>query len=751
NTAAGTNPVAYPATDWRKLLFKNYTSTRRVNLNVSGGGAVARYFVSGSYDRDNGLLKVDHRNNFNNNIDLNSYTLRTNVSIHLTKTTELTARLSGNFDDYTGPISGGAQMYNEVMHSNPVLFPPYYPSDSAHQFVKHIMYGNHTASNGIDVGYTNPYADMTKGYKNYSRSLMMAQLEVKQDLSFITKGLSFRTMANTYRKSFFDVIRSYNPFYYQLLSYDKLSDHYSITNINENSATEYLSYSQGQDTINSSFYLEAMFNYNRTFKEKHGVSAMLVYQMEDRIQANAGDLQQSLPFKNLGLSGRVTYNYDKRYYGEFDFGYNGSERFASNHRFGFFPSFGVAWTVSNENFFQPIKPVISNLRLRATYGIIGNDAIGSPEDRFFYLSNVNLDDPSRRATFGGTSGTTYYLNGVNVSRYSNRDITWETATKKNVALELGIFDHLNFTIEYYSQARDNILMTRAAIPLALGLTAPIRANVGEAIGKGVDISMDYKQFFNNGLWFQSMGNFTYASSEYKVYEEPHYAEAYRYHVGNSIYQNYGYIAEKLFVDDQEAANSPLQNFGPYGGGDIKYLDVNRDGQITEADQVPIGYPKLPEIVYGFGFSAGYKNFDISAFFQGLANESFWINPTATSPFQNNTEVLKAYADSYWSEDNRNINALWPRLSPTVNGNDTQTSTWFMRNGSFLRLKQVEIGYAIPKSIQNKLHTTNLRIYVNGSNLFTFSKFKLWDVEMGGNGLGYPIQKVFNVGLNVNIN
>jgi hypothetical protein len=292
----------------------------------------------------------------------------------------------------------------------------------------------------------------------------------------------------------------------------------------------------------------------------------------------------------------------------------------------------------------------------------------------------------------------------------------------------------------------------------MGLSAASRANVGAAAGKGTDISLDYSQFFHNGFWFKAMGNFTYATSEYKVFEEPHYDEAYRYHVGHSLSQTYGYIAERLFVDGKDVANSPLQNFGEYGAGDIKYLDVNHDGEITEADAVPIGNPTTPEIVYGFGFSAGYKNFDISAFFQGLANESFWINVKpysssntgSTVPFASDGEVLQAYANSYWSEDHRDINALWPRLSPGGNNNDSQTSTWFMRDGSFLRLKQVEIGYSLPQRLQRKLHASSLRIYMNGSNLLCFSKFKLWDVEMGGNGLGYPIQRVFNIGLDMDI-
>jgi TonB-linked SusC/RagA family outer membrane protein len=746
NTEAGLNPTVYPANNWKKIMFKDYTMNQRINLNVSGGGGVARYFVSGSYNKDNGIMKVDRRNNFNNNIDLKSYTLRSNVTIDVTKSTEMIVRLSGNFDDYQGPIDGGQGMYNKVMHANPVLFPAYYPVDDQYKFVKHILYGNYDVAQ-----YINPYADMTKGYKNYSRSLMLAQLEAKQDLSFLTKGLSFRIMVNTNRNSYSDVSRYYNPYYYKLDSYDKLSDKYRISAINENTATEYLGFNQGDLTINSTFYMESMLNYSGIFK-KHELSGLLVYIMRNNLNTiTNGDLQLSLPFRNLGLSGRATYAYDRRYFAEFNFGYNGSERFYKNKRFGFFPSAGVAWSISNEKFFESVKPVITNLRLRATYGLIGNDAIGSAEDRFFYLSNVNMNDAARKATFGRDPGTQYTLNGISVSRYSNQDITWETSTQKNIALELGFFDKLTVQAEYYTQIRNNILMTRSSVPVTMGFSAPIRANVGKASGKGTDISVDYQEAFQNGLMLSARGNFTYATSKFKVYEEPQYAESYRSRVGHSIQQTFGYIAERLFVDDAEVENSPKQNFGQYGGGDIKYLDVNRDGQITEADKVPIGNPTIPEITYGFGFSSSYKGFDVSTFFQGLANESFWIDPVATSPFQNQTQVLKVYADSYWSEDRRDVHALWPRLSPKVNSNNTQTSTWFMRDGSFLRLKQVEIGYTIPKKFQEKLHTSNFRIYISANNLLSFSKFKLWDVEMGGNGLGYPIQKVFNLGLNLNFN
>lgn len=746
----GSNPYVFPANDWRDIMFKDNTQNQRANLNVSGGGGVARYFVSGSFNKDNGIMKVDRRNNFNNNIDLKSYTLRTNVSIDVTKSTELIVRLSGNFDDYQGPITGGADMYGLVMRSNPVQFPAYYPLDEDHKFVKHIMFGNASKGSSFGADYINPYAEMTKGYKDSSRSLMLAQLEIKQNLDALAKGLSFRTMLNTNRTSYFDVSRYYNPYYYTLGGYDIFSNTYRINVANEKTATEYLGYSEGKKEITSQFYLESMLNYNQNVG-KHGFSGLLVYMMQESLVANAGNLQLSLPFRNLGVSGRATYNYDSRYYAEFNFGYNGSERFYEDRRFGFFPSAGVAWSLSNEKFFEPVKSVITNLRLRATYGLIGNDAIGAPADRFFYLSNVNMNDGGKAAYFGRGDGATYSLSGVTISRYSNTEITWETSKKKNLAMELTLFNDFNIKAEYFSERRENILMTRASIPSTAGFSAPIRANVGEASGKGTDISFDYQRNFNNGFWLSGLGNFTYATSKYEVFEEPSYLEPYRFRVGTGLSQQFGYIAERLFIDDEEALNSPKQPFGEYGGGDIKYTDVNGDGKISAADRVPIGNPTTPEITYGFGISGGYKGFDFSCFFQGLANESFWIDVNATSPFQNERQVLKAYADNYWSEDKQDIDALWPRLSTTVNANNSQLNTWFMRNGSFLRLKQVEIGYALPKGLQKKLGTSSCRLYFNGSNLLTMSKFKLWDVEMGGNGLGYPVQKVFNIGLNVTFN
>lgn len=751
-TAEGVSDIVFPAVDWRETLFKDYTFNNRYNLSVSGGGKVARYFVAGSFAQDNGVLKVPNVSNFNNNINLKSYTLRANVNIDLTPTTELIVRMNGNFDDYTGPIQTGGEIYNTVVRTSPVDFPPFYPIDEDHHFVQHVMFGGLS-----DRSFNNPYAQMVRGYREYNRSLMLAQLEFKQDLSFITEGLNFRTMVNTNRISRFDIERSYNPFYYEISSYDRRSFDYKIENFNETSAREFLDFNlnQGLRVQQSKFYLESALNYSRTLNEKHNLSAMLVYIMTSSTDAQAGSLQLSLPSRNLGLSGRTTYSFDEKYYAEFNFGYNGSERFHESQRFGFFPSFGLAWSASKEDFWEPMRNSINNLRIRLTYGLVGNDAIGSATDRFFYLSNVDMNNSSRRFIFGRESNQT--INGVNISRYANPDISWETSVKTNLAIEMGFFEKINLMVDLFKEKRTNILMNRADIPSTMGLTAPVQANIGQASSQGIDASIDVSHSFNKDLWIQGRDNFTYATNQYEVFEEPTYdKEWWLSRVGWPISQPRGYIAERLFVDDNEANNSPPQEFGIVNiAGDIKYKDINKDGRITTLDMVPIGYPTVPEINYGFGFSLGYKRFDISAFFQGSARSSFWMGgnssddgPQRLEPFVNGKQILKVFADSHFSLENPDIYALWPRLSTSTQTNNMQRSTWWLRDGSFLRLKQAELGWTLPEIAARKMHMETLRFYVSGSNLLLLSKFKLWDIEMGGNGLGYPLQRVYNIGLNV---
>lgn len=747
----GANRLIYPANDWYDMLFKDFATSYRANVSARGGGKVATYYVSGAYTEDTGVLKVDKRNSFNNNIDDKNYTLRSNVDINVTPTTKLAVRLTGNFRDYQGPLNGGSDVYRQVMHSDPVLFPAYYPVDDEHVGIQHIMFGNYE-----DGSYINPYANLVKGYKNYQRSQMIAAVQLEQDLKFITKGLSFMTLFNLTRLSEFTVNRQFNPYWYRLDRYDSYTGEYHVNRINEN-GTDYLTYSESGKTVKNTMYSETRLNYNRSFG-KHDVTGLLVFTASESLTANAGSLQLSLPSRNAGLSGRFTYGYDKRYFIEYNFGYNGSERFHKSHRWGFFPSAGLAWMMSNEKWFKPLTKVVSNLKLRYSYGLVGNDNIGSSSNRFYYLSEMSMNNSGLGASFGETRNVSY--NGIGVVRYANEAITWEKSYKSNYALELGLFKKLDIIAEYFTEHRTDIFMQRADIPNTMGLQAAVYGNIGQARSKGIDIQADYKQAWASGLWASARANFTYSTGKYDVYEEPTYPESYRQHAGRSIRQTWGYIAERLFVDDEDAANSPSQAaFGSqYGGGDIKYTDVNGDGVITNADMVPIGYPTSPEIIYGFGVSLGHKGFDFSVFFQGLGRESFWIDATSaystkynkygTAPFVNNGQLLKAYSDSHWSEDNRDIYALYPRYSAYENHNNTQVSTWWMRDGSFVRLKQMEFGYTLPQKLTNKIHIDNLRVYFQGNNLLCWSKFKLWDPELAGEGFNYPIQRTFNIGVNV---
>jgi TonB-linked SusC/RagA family outer membrane protein len=754
-TIRGGNPYVYPANDWRKLLVDDVVDNQRANLSVSGGGGVARYYIAASYARDRGNLKVDNKNNFNNNIDLRSYQLRSNINIDVTKTTEAVVRLAGSFDDYTGPLDGGEGMYGKIMKSNPVEFPAYYP-ETYSPGTRHILFGNAPRGNTTD-GYANPYADLVKGYKDYTKSLIEAAFELKQDFSFITPGLNAKVLFNTSRYSYFDVSRSYNPYYYAVQDYDRFSGELPTLRLlnADSNPTEYLNYSPGQKDINSTTYVEATLTYGRKFNDVHDVGGLLVYLQREQLYSNKETLQLSLPYRNQGLSGRFTYGYDDRYLIEATFGYNGSERFYRTEQFGFFPAIGGGWIVSNEKFWENFAQTIPKLKLKGTYGLVGNDAIGDENDRFFYLSEMNMDDSGRGYTFGqGLNSGGYTRNGVRITRYENKDITWETAYKTNLGFEMNLFNSFELQADYFTERRKNILMTRSSIPATMGLSSDIRANVGEAKANGFDASIDYNKYFPFGFWLQGRANFTYAHSEFLIYEEPEYKEKYKLRVGNSLNQTYGLIAERLFVDEYEVANSPTQTFGEYMAGDIKYRDVNGDGLITELDEVPLGYPTVPEIVYGFGLSLGNDHFDFSVFFQGQARSSFWIDAGKTSPFQYITDdktdvpILKVYADSHWSENDRNLYAIWPRLSETVIANNTRTSSWFMRDGSFLRMKTLEIGYTVPRKLLKKMYLDNLRIYATGNNLLLFSGFDLWDIEMGGNGLGYPIQKVYNIGLQI---
>lgn len=775
-TARGGNSNIYPAVDWFEELFQDWAGSRRINLNVRGGGDKVRYYVAGALNSDDGLLKVDDTNSFTNNIKLNQYVLRSNINIDLHENTEMIVRLHSTIDDYRGPLQGGNAIYNAAVRTSPVRFPAVLEPDAALQGVPHITFGNdlgprQSANRDNGAVWYNPYAELQRGYRDYRRQLSLVQLEFKQNLNSIVEGLSARFLGNANTTSAFENRRSYRPYFYRVSTFDSNTEEYALTRTSE--GDESLELDPDHKAVNNSvLYMELATDYHNTFNEKHTVSGLLAFTAREFLDGNANTVQLSLPSRNLTLAGRFNYDYDNRYFLETNFGYNGSERFAKQNRFGFFPSFGVGWLVSNEKFFQ--SESISRLKFRASYGWVGNDQIGNTRnDRFFYLSEVDINNGGRGYTFGRDLNET--VNGVSISRYANPLVTWETARKLNIGVDLNLFnDAVQLRADVFQDNRSNILQTRSDIPTTLGLQSVIQTNVGEVKLQGVDASLDINHSFNENFWMQGRATFVYTDNEYTVFEEPNYAELgapWRSNIGNNVSTRQGYIAERLFVDDEEAKNSPVQFGTPgidYGGGDIKYKDLNGDNLITSLDQAAIGKPDVPKITYGFGLSAGYKRFDISMFFQGLAETSFFIDPYRTGPFINSVVgsqtdqadllieagngilsengLLQAYADDHWSEDNKNVYALWPRLSTTPIQNNLQTSTWWLRDGSFMRLKQVEIGFDLGKGLEEKLNIQKLRMYVTGTNLMTWSKFKIWDPELKGTGLNYPLQRTINVGI-----
>lgn len=748
NTELGIDPIMYPAVDWYDYLIKDQTSNQRVNMNITGGGKAVQYYLAANYQHDTGIIKENEENMVNNNIDVNRFQLRSNVTIKFSPATTGIVRAYGTFDDTSGPLQGGAAVFDMARNATPVEFLPFYPKDEANMETKHILFGM-----GRELGsFINPYAEIVRGYKETSQSMMLLQLEFEHKFGGRLDGLVARGMYNTKRDSYYDIRRSYSPFYYTPAT--TIDGSYRLIPLNPDTGTEYLTYSEGQRTITSAQYGELRLGYNKNFNEVHDVNALLVGTIRSEtgvinIDARVSDrLQATLPRRNISTAGRLAYGYDSRYFLEFNFGYNGSERFAKEHRFGFFPSVGAGWMVSNEEFMSATEDFLSTLKLKATYGKVGNDQIGSSYDRFFYLSQINM---AGAGYWFGTDRS--YLPGITIQRYANSEITWEIAKKTNLGVELGLFnDELTVLADYFTETRENILQTRTDIPTTMGLHSIPQANVGVAEGEGFEVELKYQKSFNKDFWTVVNGNFTYASSRYKEFEEPDYSDVpWKSNIGQKLNQPRGYIAERLFIDEEDVNNSPRQNLGTYGAGDIKYKDINNDGQINSDDMVPIGFPTVPEIIYGVGFSLGYKAFDVSCFFQGSARSSFYVSPGSITPFINNGQraLLSYIADDHWSENNRNIYAFWPRLSEVRIENNFPGSTWWLHNGAFVRLKSAELGYTLPERLTKKYYIEMLRIYVSGNNLLHWSSFKMWDPEMAGNGLGYPIQRVLNLGININ--
>jgi TonB-linked SusC/RagA family outer membrane protein len=738
-TMRGDNPMVYPDINWYDMLMKNHTVNTKFNINLSGGGKVATYYVAAGMDHETGLLKVDNQdylNDFNSNIDIKRYNIRTNVIFKLGKTTDLDTRISGRFQKYNAPYRSASDIFNMVMNINPVEFPAVWAPDEKHLNVRNTMFGM------VDPWLVNPFAEMVRGYTQNDESAISAQATIKQDLSKLLNNLKVELKASVSTWNSSSQTRYYNPVYYALESYDNVTGKYSLYSLNPNETGRLGDVAGGRDG-ETHYYFEGRVNWDNRF-DSHHLGIMTVGIAEEKVLTNGanGSIFETLPERNLGNSSRFTYDYDSRYFVEVSYGYNGSEKFDKNHRFGFFPSFGLGWVISNEPYYgKAMEDLFDLVKLKFTWGKVGNDAIAGRSGRFFFLSQIN----SGGGMYSWGEDYRYRYDGYSVSRYDNPNIQWEVSTISNLGLELGLFKGLNLQVDYFYNIRDKIYWLRNNIPQTMGYETAISGNIGKVKSQGVDGSVDYKHFFDNNLWITARVNATYATNEILKTDEPSYEEWYLYTVRQSIGQQWGYIAERLFVDRQEIEHSPSQIvFGNYMRGDIKYTDINQDGVINENDRIPIGYPTVPKLQYGFGASVGYRNIDFSFFFQGNGLTSFFINPEGLAPLVNRRNAPAIIARDSWSETNPDIHAFWPRLAVYQVNNNTQLSTWWLREGGFMRLKTMEIGYN-PGFI-NHFGVTGGRIYLSGENLFNISSFKMWDPEMGGNGFAYPINRRFNLGI-----
>jgi len=746
-TMRGEYPMIYPNVKWYDALFNKSTVNEKGNINISGGGKVATYYVSGTMEHETGLLKVDRRNNFNNNIDITRTHIRSNVVFNLSPTTTLDTRITGRFERYTGPYESAGEIYRQIMWSNPVDFPFIYEPDEANKYTEHVLFGSTLVGGSVKV---NPYASMVRGYEDRNETSITAQATLTQELGFITKGLkiSLKASANSWGK--YTSRRTYSPYYYALESYNQITGEYSLFALNPTTGRAYLGDVEPGRDASGQYYYEGILNWNREFgKHKVGFTTVAIAQENLVTGGNSSSIYYTLPEKNLGISGRTTYDYGSRYFVDFSYGYNGSEKFTGSKQFGFFPALAAGWMVSNEKFFEPYKNAVSALKLKLSWGRGGNDAIAGREGRFFFLSDVELGGGSYR--WGNTFQN--YYQGYRVSRYANPNITWEVSTKYNAGVELSLFKNESVRIQadFFKDIRDKIYMVRENFPASSGLEASISGNVGKVESHGIDASLDLEHQFSKDFWLTGRANFTYATNKYVELDEKNYPDEYLKRKGHNIDQWWGLIAERLFVDQAEIDNSPHQDFGEYMAGDIKYKDVNSDGVVNNNDRVPMGYPTKPEIQFGAGLSVGYKKFDLSFFFQGNARVSMFINPgvgggndgsEGIAPLVGQRNAMPIIARDYWSETNPNPYAFWPRLSTTTINNNLQQSSWWLRDVSFLRLKTVELGYNFPAK---PFKLENCRLYLTCENLFVLSRFKLWDPEMGRKGIGYPPNRRFNVG------
>lgn len=736
----GYDPDLYPNVDWMKTIFKDSASTLRANLSVSGGSSRVRYYMGGSVYTESSIFNIADNDRYDAQMKYTKYNFRANVDVNITSSTELGLSLSTIYSTRNRPGYSLSEIYTWTLLTTPVSTPPIYSDGTA----------------AMPLNGHNPYYFLNQtGYSQDFTSNTQTLLSLTQDFSgIITPGLkaNIRFAWDAYAAS--TVNRTLSPGqYYADVNADGGRDEDGNLIFHEKTpGSDFMSLSSG-NSGNRNTNFEASVSYDRVFDNVHHVSGMFNFNMREYINNFPGSsFINGIPYRNTGIAGRATYSYDNRYFGEFNFGYNGSENFAPKHRFGFFPSFAVGYIISNERFWEPLSPVISHLKFKASYGEIGNDQIGGNR-RFAF--NTEMQSGVAGYIWGEESHISPNYSGISTGVPGNEDVSWEKAIKKNLGFELGMLNSsINLSVDYFYEKRSGIFIMQQSIPSIVGHNVTQYVNLGKMRNEGIDATLEYNRQF--GDWFVSArGTFTYNRNNLVDNDKPSQVWAYQNEAGFAYLQQRGLIALGLFESEDDVARSPVQTFGgEVRPGDIKYKDINGDGVIDSYDRVAIGYSYIPEINYGFGVSVSWKGIDLSVFFQGVGHITRLLSGASFFGASENIwykgQIYAEVAENRWTIENPDPNAMYPRLAVTKVANNQEPSTYWQRDCSFIRLKNAEVGYTFPKKWFAKAGITNVRLYLTGNNLLTFSKFKLWDPELeSANGAKYPQMRTGAVGLNVN--
>lgn len=743
----GIDPDLYPNVNWMDVLLRDGAWSTRTSLNLDGGGKAVRYFISGSYQDEQGMYKVDKSmKDYNTNSDFQKWTYRMNADVDITTTTLLKLGISGSLRKVNDPGIGSTAIWTALMGYNPIMVPQLYSNGRIP------VYSN--SSGGYDNGDRfNPWVQATMtGYNESWTNNIQTNVSLEQKLDFITKGLQFigRFGYDTNNSNW--IKRQKWPEQWQAQRYRDANGDIIFNRI---APEQKMAQSSGSDGDRREFF-EWELHYDRGFNNHH-VGTVLKYTQSSKVSTqNIGtDLKNGIARRNQGLAGRGSYNWAYRYFIDLNFGYTGSENFHKDHRFGFFPAVSGAWNLAEEPFVKKWhEKWFQMFKIRYSYGKTGNDNLG--DNRFPYLYTIEDLGTTGGYQFGDY-GFNNYWGGMHYSSLASPNVTWEIATKQDLGIDFSLFkDNLSGSIDYFYENRKGIYMERKYLPWTVGLEdSNPSANVGEVKAKGFDGNFTFHQKIAK-VDLTVRGNITFSKNEIVERDEENSIYWYKMQEGHRVNQARGLIALSLFKDYDEIRNSPRQTYGDVMPGDIKYKDVNGDGIINDDDRVAIGATTKPNLTYGFGVSAKWKGLDANIHFQGVGKSTYFVDGSSVYMFSTGDgwgNVLKEMANSSrWILGvNEDPNADYPRLTYGNNANNNRASTFWLRDGSYLRLKTIDIGYTLPKSLINKIHVNSVRVFFVGTNLLTFSKFKLWDPEMGStNGKSYPLSKTLSLGVSVNI-